>query len=83
MPAVPAEPALAEKNDSAPVCFLKSSPVYISFPSSFLPSRTVQIYFKKIKGENSKKYFLECTNLPLSVILWHSILSVISEASYR
>lgn len=85
MPAMPAEPPLAEKNDSAPVCFLKSSPVYISFPSSFLPSRTVQIYFKKKKkkGENSKKYCLECTNLPLSVILWNSILSVISEASYR
>lgn len=82
MPAMPAEPSLAEKNDSAPVCFLKSSPVYISFPSSFLPSRTIQIYFKKKKGENSEKYFLEFTNLPLNVILWQSILSVISEASY-
>ena len=31
MPAMPAEPPLAEKNDSAPVCFLKSSPVYPPF----------------------------------------------------
>lgn len=54
MPAMPAEPPSAETNDSAPVCFLKSSPVYISFPSSFLPTRTVQIYFKKKKKKQER-----------------------------
>lgn len=54
MPAMPAEPPLAETNDSAPVCFLKSSPVCISFPSSFLPYRTVQIYFKKKKKRGGR-----------------------------
>ena len=47
MPAVPAEPALAEKNDSAPVCFLKSSPVYIFFPPPFCHLEQSKFTLKK------------------------------------